>query len=80
MSFRKMSFGKHGNGSDRGPLRKVVGLRDVLFHGVMVERELLECGHLVRVRKDLVGRTNAARRRCGQCKPWDSPSGQKGDG
>ena len=68
MSFRGKSFCKHGNGSDRGPLRKVIRLVDVEFHGIKVERELLECGHLIACRKDFVGRTNAARRRCGKCK------------
>jgi hypothetical protein len=34
--------------------------RGVLFHGVKVERELLECGHLVSIRQDFVGRALAA--------------------
>lgn len=69
MSFRKMSFRKHGNGSDRGPLRKVVCVRTLRYTGgVEVQREELECGHLIPIRKDLVGHTNAARRRCGKCK------------
>lgn len=68
MSFKKMHFRKHGNGGDKGPLRKVVGLRDVEFDGFIVERELLECGHLIPCKRDFVGITNAQRRRCGKCK------------
>ena len=68
MSFRKMSFRKHGNGSDCGPLRKVIALRTIKFNGIDVDRELLECGHLVTAKSDFVGRTNAASRRCGKCK------------
>lgn len=65
MGFAKMSFRSHGGGHNRGPLRKVVGIKEVLpdcFH------ELLECGHTKPVRTDFVGPTNAARRRCGKCK------------
>lgn len=68
MSFRKMSFRKHGNGSDKGPLRKIVGHRKIKYMGIDVERELLECGHLIPCRSDFVGPTNAQRRRCGKCK------------
>lgn len=68
MSFRKMQFKIHGNGHDRGPLRKIVDYRTILFHGVKVGREVLECGHMIPTRKDFVGETNAARRRCGKCK------------
>lgn len=65
MGFNQMHFRKHGGGHDRGPLRKVVGLKEVrtqVFH------ELLECGHTKPVRVDFVGPTNAARRRCCKCK------------
>lgn len=68
MVFRKMSFKQHGNGSDRGPLRKVVETREIPFMGITVWRELLECGHLIPCRRDFVGPTNAERRRCGKCK------------
>jgi hypothetical protein len=68
MSFSKMSFRKHSNGSDRGPLRKVIETRHIAWNGITIARELLECGHLIPCRKDFVGPTNAARRRCGKCK------------
>ncbi len=69
MGFRDMSFRKHGNGSDRGPHRKVIEVREFPLTGnITVFRELLECGHLVPIKNDFVGPTNAARRRCGKCK------------
>ena len=47
-----------------GPLRALVG------HGCNdagVPVEMLKCGHWTRVREDIVGETNAARRRCKRC-------------
>jgi hypothetical protein len=73
--FRDKQFRGHGNGSDRGPLRKVVGHKPTA-HGSMWE--VLECGHWQPPRSDLVGETNAQRRRCGKCKrglPPDAPVG-----
>lgn len=52
------------NGSHTGPLRKIVSTRyagDVPF-------ETLECGHEIMAKRDLMGFTNAARRRCRKCK------------
>lgn len=71
MGFRNMSFRKHGGGHSNGPLRKVIERRRIPHPSapdVIVTRELLECGHLVPVKSDFVGPTNAARRRCGKCK------------
>ena len=53
------------NGTQRGPLRKVVS-EGVNAHGV--ETETLECGHVIRRKHDLMGPTNAYRRRCRKCK------------
>jgi hypothetical protein len=54
------------------PLRKVVGremapLANSNFP-TLFPHERLECGHLVRPRRDYIGETNAGRRRCWQCK------------
>lgn len=60
-----------------GPLRKVLG--NVLVTWRMVARpgtayehlnsyELLECGHIQRVRSDIFGEYYSPRRRCSQCK------------
>jgi len=53
------------NGSDRGPLRKIVG-SEYLPGGRTWET--LECGHQQLARRDLMGETNAVRRRCPKCK------------
>lgn len=52
------------NGSDTGPLRKVVGHCRVGY----TTMEALECGHLQMPKSDLMGQTNAYRRRCRFCK------------
>lgn len=52
----------------RAPLRAIVGYVEVLIApGVFAQREELECGHIVRIRQDIIGETNAYRRRCKQC-------------
>jgi len=69
--FREKSFRKHWNGSKNVPLRKVIKLvlmQHPDYPKLTVERELLECGHLIPVRFDYVGRTNAERRRCRKCR------------
>ncbi len=52
------------NGSKSGPLRKVVSS---WFVGE-VPFEKLECGHEIVAKRDLMGFTNAVRRRCRKCK------------
>lgn len=48
-----------------GPLRKVVAE----FHDENgVQRERLECGHVINRKQDAVGYTNATRRRCRYCR------------
>ena len=52
------------NGSHTGPLRKIVSTEykgDAPF-------ETLECGHALMAKRDLMGFTNAVRRRCWKCK------------
>ena len=52
------------NGSRAGPLRKIVSTEykgDTPF-------ETLECGHTIMAKRDLMGFTNAVRRRCWKCK------------
>jgi len=55
------------------PLRKIVATTVarsfVDSSGILHEfpRELLECGHLVLIREDTFGRTNANARRCRKC-------------
>lgn len=56
---------RRSNGTLAGPLRKIVA-RPRNEHGV--EMETLECGHTIRVKRDLMGPTNAVRRRCPTCK------------
>jgi hypothetical protein len=53
------------NGANSGPLRKIVSEGENA-HGV--QTETLECGHTIRRKHDLMGPTNAVRRRCRQCK------------
>lgn len=47
------------------PLRRVIG-EGVNEHGV--ETETLECGHVVRRKSDIIGPTNAYKRRCRFCR------------
>ena len=51
-------------GAALGPLRKVVS-EGVNEHGV--QTETLECGHTVHRKSDIIGPTNAYRRRCRHC-------------
>lgn len=61
MSFRHSKFIRVAGRSNvlRYPLRRIVGEEGGL--------EVLECGHKQRPRRDLVGVTNAVRRRCWRC-------------
>ena len=64
-----------GKGRQRtGPLRKIVnsgvGVNPEYPHSFY---ELLECGHLQLPVEDLIGRTNAERRRCRKCKRGAPP-------
>lgn len=52
------------NGARTGPLRKVVSVE---YRGD-APLETLECGHVAIAKRDLMGYTNAARRRCRKCK------------
>jgi hypothetical protein len=45
------------------PLRKITDKRN--YRNTVVE--VLECGHEQRIREDMIGETNAYRRRCEQC-------------
>lgn len=74
-----------GKGRQRkGPLRKIIN------SGIGVNPaypdcfyELLECGHLQLPVEDLIGRTNAERRRCRKCNrgaPVDLPERQGATG
>ncbi len=50
------------------PLRRVLGVvEETMPSGVGLLRERLECGHVVPIREDIFGRTNAYRRRCRRC-------------
>jgi hypothetical protein len=53
------------NGANSGPLRKIIA-EGVNGHGG--QTETLECGHTIRRKHDLMGPTNALRRRCRKCK------------
>ncbi len=57
------------NGAKSGPLRKIVGNCSVGY--AMMED--LECGHLQMPKRDLMGETNAVRRRCIHCKSNRAP-------
>jgi hypothetical protein len=52
------------NGSHTGPLRKILATE---YKGV-TPFETLECGHTIMAKRDLMGFTNAVRRRCWECK------------
>jgi hypothetical protein len=52
------------NGAHTGPLRKIVSTR---YRGE-TPFETLECGHEIMAKRDLMGFTNAERRRCRKCK------------
>lgn len=55
-------------GKVRAPLRAIVSYVDVeIAPGVTQQRERLECGHVVRIKRDIIGETNAYRRRCKAC-------------
>lgn len=57
-----------GKGNQRtGPLRRIV---DHVYTAEWPNllQELLECGHTQLPVRDLIGETNAVRRRCRQCK------------
>ena len=53
------------NGASSGPLRRIVS-EGVNEHGG--QTETLECGHTILRKHDLMGPTNAVRRRCRKCK------------
>jgi hypothetical protein len=60
------------------PLRRIVGYVDeVIAFGVTVQREELECGHVVRICFDRLGETNAYQRRCKAC---ERETDARGDG
>lgn len=46
------------------PLRRIISER---FNRFGRRLETLECGHEIYARTDIVGETNAYRRRCGRC-------------
>lgn len=56
------------------PLRRVVS-EGTNEHGL--HTETLECGHTIRRKKDIIGYTNACRRRCRLCPPI---TGEKANG
>jgi hypothetical protein len=64
MRFQGKGPRPRSNGSDGGPLKKIVGTCWV--GGARMEA--LECGHLQMPKRDLMGETNAVRRRCCRCK------------
>ena len=73
---------RHGNGrphligrKNTNPLRAIVATE----HDECGARiEVLECGHKQRQRQDMIGPTNAYRRRCRHCAPHDgSGAGRK---
>ena len=76
MSFRNGRIGQ----PNRDPLRKIVDYvweplrladgtiyKDQFGDELRFKKEKLECGHIVSIKKDIFGETNAARRRCRQC-------------
>lgn len=55
------------------PLRKVVGyVPHPEYPAVTLEE--LECGHTQHIKQDMVGETNAERRRCGKCPRRPAPA------
>jgi len=52
------------NGSKTGPLRKII---ETDYRGG-IPWETLECGHEIAAKRDLMGFTNAVRRRCWKCR------------
>jgi len=55
------------------PLRKIIDWWPLgSFPGTPLQ-ELLECGHIVLQRSDIIGPTNAVRRRCKKCRRGDPP-------
>ena len=66
---RARNGGKAAKKTNQYPLRKVVGVEsiDVTGNANYVRKERLECGHLVHPRSDMIGETNAYRRRCYHC-------------
>lgn len=61
---------RNGKGARAFPLRRIVGveLRPLAYDvSIKVPWEVLECGHAMRPRKDIIGETNASARRCARC-------------
>lgn len=58
----------------KGPLRKVIGRVDVRIDtGTTLVMELYECGHTRLPVQDMIGPTNAYRRRCIYCRIGQAP-------
>ncbi len=71
--MKESAFGRRKSAGrvNRNPLRRITGYADrcVPFGGALVTLpgERLECGHIVPIKTDFVGETNATRRRCREC-------------
>jgi hypothetical protein len=52
--------------NQRQPLRRIVETKPSHVYGAAAV-EVLECGHEQRQKSDMIGLTNAYRRRCRQC-------------
>ncbi len=68
---------RSGRKADRSsPLRKIIGYKQVNISRksyIPVDREVLECGHVVRIKEDWHGETIAVRRRCKPCAAGKPP-------
>ncbi len=53
-----------GNRKEGGPYRRVVSVA----YSAGGPMETYECGHIAMAKRDLIGFTNAARRRCWECR------------
>lgn len=74
-----MAYRKDGHKLNTNPLRKIIEIvqvpltdvrgQQLVIYGepVFQRKELLECGHIVRIKEDIYGQTNAYRRRCAKC-------------
>lgn len=72
-------YNRRGRKLNTNPLRKVIQIifepmKDIHGNPLIIygdemqqRRELLECGHKVRVKQDIYGDTNATKRRCYKC-------------
>lgn len=76
MAWMKDKERRTGHPDRTSPLRKVLGFVMVPVepgHHIELREELYECGHTRLPKQDIIGETNAFRRRCYKCAKGIAP-------